>query len=133
MLAAKFKCAAGDLSFGRDSIIMKSNMSSIIKSLDKVSALDKNFIGTITFRSEEITLPDGSKMALGIDDGHWVLVYQKSARGNFVVFNYVQADKKLTLDQKPGSAEDLKIFNNHLNYFLSHANVNDLVTLVPTK
>jgi hypothetical protein len=106
-------------------------MSTIIKYLNKVDLQDQHFVGTITLKSEEIALPDGSKMALGIDDGHWVLVYQKSAHAPFQTFKYDQREEKIFMDQKPGGAEEIRVFKKHLGYFLGHAEIEDLVTLLP--
>lgn len=106
-------------------------MPHIASYIEKVDLLDKDFVGTIAFRNEEIALPDGSKMALGIDDGHWVLVYQKVAGTHFQVFEYNQHDKKLIVDKKTGAAEEIKEFKNHIKYFFAHAQVNDLVTILP--
>jgi hypothetical protein len=108
-------------------------MSAIIKYLDKIDFQDQHFVGTITFKSEEIALPDESKMALGIDGGHWVLVYQRSPHGPFQMFKYDQREEKIFVDQKPGGAEEIKVFKKHLGYFLGHAEVEDLVTLLPPR
>ena len=86
----------------------------------------------MAFRNEEITLPDGSKMALGIDGGHWVLIYQKEAKADFRVFKYDQNEGKIIVDQKAGGKEEIKLFKEHLGYFFKHAQVEDLVTILPT-
>lgn len=86
-------------------------------------------MGTITLRSEEIRLPDGSKMALGIDGGHWILVYQKDKA--FKVYKYDHDEKKLDVDQKAGREKDLLDFKSHIEYFFSHVQTQDLVTLLP--
>lgn len=75
-------------------------MSKLAEYVEKVDFLDKKFIGTIAFRNEELTLPDGSKMALGIDDGHWVLVYQEKPGASFHVFEYDQSTGRILLDKK---------------------------------
>jgi hypothetical protein len=108
-------------------------MPTIEKYLENVDFHSQQFIGTVAFRSEDIQLPDGSKMALGIDDGHWVLVYQKSSHGHFKVFNYDHHEKKIFVDQKAGGSQDLKALKKHLHYFFSHTKVADLVTLLPPK
>jgi hypothetical protein len=108
-------------------------MTVLDKHLTNIAFQDKQFIGTIAFRSEEITLPDGSKMALGIDDGHWVFIYQKSAHAHFQVFKYDQGENKIYLDQKAGGKEELKLLKKHLNYFFKHAQVEDLVTILPIR
>ncbi len=70
-------------------------------------------------------------MALGLDDGHWVLVYQKGHSQPFKVFKYNQHEKQIMVDQKKGDQEALKTFKKHLSYFLAQAQVEDLVTFIP--
>lgn len=106
-------------------------MPVLSKYLEKINFHNKKFIGTITLKSEEITLRDGSKMALGIDDGLWVLVYQKAPHAPFKAFKYDQRENQILVDQKPGGAEDLKNFKNLIKYFFTHAKVEDLVSLLP--
>lgn len=106
-------------------------MTRVAKYLEQVELLDKNFIGTVAFRNEELTLPDGSKMALGIDDGHWVLVYQKEAGATFQVFEYDQRGRKVVVDKRAGAAEDLQLFKRLVGYLFSNADIDDLVTLLP--
>ena len=108
-------------------------MAKLTETLAKVDFQDKNFIGTVAFRNEEITLPDGSKMALGIDGSHWVLVYQKQAGARFQVFECDWNAKKVSLDKKPGTDEDLKLFKKLTGYFISSANSDDLVTIMPPR
>jgi len=106
-------------------------MTKIIDSLGQTDYRDRNFVGTVAFRNEELTLPDGSKMALGIDDGHWVLVYQPAAGKNFQVFEYDRRSGKIIVDKKAGDREEVKEFKRLVGYFFSHADVDDLVTLLP--
>jgi hypothetical protein len=106
-------------------------MTKLVNYMDKVDFQDRQFMGTVAFRSEEFTLPDGSKMALGIDDGHWVLIYQEAAHAHFQVYKYDQAESKIYVDQKTGGSEEIKTLNKHLAYFFKHASVEDLVTLLP--
>ena len=106
-------------------------MPELGKYLDRVDFQDKQFVGTITLKSEEISLPDGSKMALGIDDGLWMLVYQKAPHAPFKAFKYNQPENKILVDQKPGGEQDLKKFKDLIKYFFSRAKVEDLVTLLP--
>ncbi|KPJ66728.1 hypothetical protein AMJ44_07915 [candidate division WOR-1 bacterium DG_54_3] len=106
-------------------------MPALSKYLDRVDFQDKQFVGTITLKSEEIALPDGSKMALGIDDGLWMLVYQKAPHAPFKAFKYIQPENKILVDQKPGGEGDLKDFKKLVKYFFTHAKVEDLVTLLP--
>ena len=106
-------------------------MTRLAKYIEQTELPDRAFVGTIAFRNEELTLPDGSKMALGIDGGHWVLVYQQSAGATFQVFEYDQPDKKIVVDKKAGSAEDIKAFKKLIGYMFSHTDTDDLVTLLP--
>ena len=106
-------------------------MTRLAKFIEQTDVLDRAFVGTIAFRNEELTLPDGSKMALGIDGGHWVLVYQKGAGSSFQVFEYDQPDHKIVVDKKAGSAEDIKTFKKLIGYMFGHADTDDLVTLLP--
>ena len=106
-------------------------MTKLADFLVKVDFQDEKFIGTIAFRNEELTLPDSSKIALGIDDGHWVLVYQKAAGASFQVFEYDQRQKRVIMDKKAGGPEDINLFKRLVNYFFSHVSVEDLVTITP--
>ena len=106
-------------------------MTQLAKFIEQTDAPDRNFVGTITFRSEELTLPDGSKMALGIDGGHWVLVYQPGAGSSFQVFEYDQPNRKIIVDKKNGSVDDIKTFKKLVGYMFAHADTDDLVTLLP--
>lgn len=101
--------------------------------LEKVDFQDKKFVGTIAFRNEELTLPDGNKAALGIDDGHWVLVYQEKPGNTFQVFEFDQPKKMIFVDKKPGGEKEIKLFMRLLEYFFSHVRTDDLVTLLPPK
>jgi len=106
-------------------------MTKIVSYIENTTIKDENFIGTIAFRNEELTLPDGSKMALGIDDGHWVLVYQKEAKAAFRFFEYDRREKKVTVDKKPGTGEEIAQFKKLVGYMFTNTNVEDLVTLLP--
>ncbi|MBN3032528.1 MAG: hypothetical protein JW873_00340 [Candidatus Saganbacteria bacterium] len=106
-------------------------MTTIAGYLGQTDFLDKNFIGTIAFRSEELALPDGSKMALGIDGGHWVLVYQPGGGTPFQVFEYDREAGKIIVDKKPGAAGEIREFKRLVGYLFARADVEDLVTLLP--
>lgn len=106
-------------------------MARLSKYLETVDCRDEKFIGTIAFRNEELTLPDGSKLALGVDSGHWVLVFQEHPGASFEIIEYDQHGGKIFVDKKPGGGSDLKKFKQRLNYFFDHAQVDDLVTIVP--
>lgn len=105
-------------------------LTKIAEYVEKIDLIDKNFIGTIAFCNEEVCLPDGSKMALGIDDGHWVLVYQKEAKSTFRLFEYDLHGQKIFVDKKSGGLEDIKYFKKLVKYFISNALVEDLVTIL---
>jgi hypothetical protein len=106
---------------------------SIEKYIERVDFKDQHFIGTIAFRSEELSLPDGSKMALGIDDGHWLLIYQKTSHAPFQTFKYNRHEDSLLVDQKIGGKEEFAIFKKYIAYFFGNAKVDDLVTLLPAE
>ncbi len=106
-------------------------MTKIINFLEQTDARDRNFVGTVAFRNEELTLPDGSKMALGIDDGHWVLVYQPAAGRNFRVFEFDRHSGRIVVDKKAGDRAEVGEFKKLVGYFFAHADVDDLVTLLP--
>jgi len=99
--------------------------------LSNIHFTDKHFIGTVALKNEEIKLPDGSKMALGIDDGHWVLIYEKPPKHDLKVYKYDNHEQRLMVGQKQGSAEDLETFKDHLDYFFNNVRTEDLVTLLP--
>ena len=101
--------------------------------LSSVDFRDKDFVGTVAFRNEALSLPDGSKMALGIDDGHWVLVYQQQIAKPFKVFEYEQHAQKIFLDKKPGGEPEIKQFKQLVGYFIEQARVDDLVTILPPR
>lgn len=96
-----------------------------------VETVDRDFIGTIAFRNEELTLPDGSKVALGLDDGHWVVVYQSGGGAPFEVLDYNVHDQKIFVDKKVGGEKELARFRKIVKYFMGHAQTTDLVTILP--
>jgi hypothetical protein len=108
-------------------------MVSVKQSISDVNIEDQNFIGTIAFRSENFSLPDGSKMALGIDDGRWVLIHEKREKGAIVCYEYNSHDRRLLVDKKLGSKEDLDIMKRLISYFFESADIEDLVTILPPK
>lgn len=107
------------------------NMTRLAKYIEQVELQDKNFTGTIAFRSEALTLPDGSKMALGIDGGHWVLVYQEKPGSTFQVYECDWREKKIMVDKKSGGEPELARFKKLVNYFFANSQVEDLVTILP--
>ncbi|MFA4844697.1 MAG: hypothetical protein WC632_07115 [Candidatus Margulisiibacteriota bacterium] len=106
-------------------------MTRLANYIEKVDLPDKTFVGTIAFRSEELTLPDGSKMALGIDDSHWILVYQEKPGSAFQVYECDWPERKIVVDKKSGGEHDLARFKKLVQYFFAHSQVEDLVTILP--
>ncbi|MFA6170148.1 MAG: hypothetical protein WCW67_01420 [Candidatus Margulisiibacteriota bacterium] len=106
-------------------------MVKIAEFLNNVEAVDQDFIGTIAFRNEELTLPDGSKVALGLDDGHWVVVYQAKSGAPFEVLDYNVHDQKIYVEKKIGGEKELARFRKIVRYFMDHAQTADLVTILP--
>jgi len=106
-------------------------MTHLGRYLETVDVHDQKFVGTIAFRNEELTLPDGSKLALGVDSGHWVMVYQEHPGAHFQISEYDQHSGKLSIDKRPGGEHELKAFKQRLRYFFEHARVSDLVTIMP--
>lgn len=94
---------------------------------------DQEFVGTIAFRSDEISLPDRSSMALGIDGPHWVLVYQKERGAQFMVFEYDNRTGVFRKDKRPGTHEEYQEMRRHVKYFFEHAHTEDLVTIMPPR
>jgi hypothetical protein len=92
---------------------------------------DNQFVGTVAFKSEEKTLPDGSTMAIGIDGGHWILVYQKKKGSLFTVYDYDSGRKIFRTDRKPGSEYDFQKMRRLIKYFFSNAREEDMVTILP--
>lgn len=107
-------------------------MTKISNYVERFDNIDENFVGTIAFRSEEITLPNQSKIALGIDGSHWVLVYQKEAKAAFQVFECDWHAQKIRVDKKAGGEKELNLFKKLVRYFLQNASVEDLVTIFPS-
>ncbi len=105
-------------------------MPTISQNLSNVSLVDREFSGTVAFRNEKLTLPDGSKVAIGIDDDLWVIVYQRSANTPFMVYEFNAKKKTVVVDKRPGEAADIQAVRKIINYFFEHADVDDLVTIV---
>ena len=106
-------------------------MTKVAESLININFQDHHFVGTIALKSEDVSLPDGSKMALGIDGNHWVLIYQKE--NIFKVFQYIQGENSIKVDHKDGSPADISQFKKLINYFMANANTEQLVTYIPPK
>ena len=106
-------------------------MPSVNQSLSNISAIDKRFVGTVAFRNEKITLPDGSKVAIGIDGEIWVIVYQHAPKTPFIVYEYNAAKGTIIVDKVPGRHEDMAKMKVIIDYFFGNAQVDDLVTIEP--
>ena len=105
-------------------------MPTISQNLSNVSLVDKEFLGTVAFRNEKLTLPDGSKVAIGMDGDLWVIVYQKTSNMPFVVYEFNAKRRTVIVDKKPGEAKDIEAVRGIINYFFKNAEVDDLVTIV---
>ena len=106
-------------------------MPNLSACLEKTEFTDRHFVGTIALRNEAITLQGGSKMALVIDDGHWVLVFQEKAGAGFKVYEFDQHAQLIKVDKKSGGEEEIKIFKQLVRSFFAQAEVDDLVTIRP--
>jgi len=106
-------------------------MATITGFLAGETIIDDRFVGTIAFNSENITLPDGSKMSLGIDDGHWVLVYQRHRGTAFEIFEYNMLQRKMLVDGRLGGTDEFRRFKELIRFFFANAAVDDLVTILP--
>jgi hypothetical protein len=101
----------------------------IKQSLSHITNTDKEFIGTIAFRNEKLCLPDGSKVAIGIDGERWVIVYQEAPHTPFVVCEYNAEKQTALIDKKHVEADTMDRIKNIVAYFFEHAEVDDLVTI----
>lgn len=104
-------------------------MPSIKNSLSHVSKLNKEFTGTVALRNEKLCLPDGSKVAVGIDGDHWVIVYQGAPKAPFIVYEYHATKQSIFVDKKPGNEQDLVKVKQIMNYFFEQADIDDVVTI----
>jgi len=106
-------------------------MPTIKQNLAFVSRTDREFVGTVAFKNEKLCLPNGSKLALGIDGSRWVIVFQQAPNEPFIVYEY-SADKQTVLvDKNVGGPEDIKRVRQLVAYFFDHAQIDDVVTIVP--
>lgn len=105
-----------------------ARLEDILLGVDKE---DSKFVGTVAFKEEEITLPNGSSFAIGIDGGVWVAVYQEAKGAPFIIYEYNSITNKLYIDKKLGSKEDFRNMKKIIEYFFSHAHSEDLVTISP--
>jgi hypothetical protein len=101
----------------------------IKQTLSQVANIDKGFAGTVAFKNEKLSLPDGSKVAIGMDGERWVIVYQEAPQTPFVVYEYNAAKSSVVVDKKLGGADAMEKVKKMVNYFFEHADVDDLVTI----
>lgn len=106
-------------------------MPTIEQSLNLVKDVDKKFAGTIAFKNEKLSLPDGSKVAIGIDGERWVILYQKNSSVPFVMFEYNAQNHHLLVDKKHATDDEHRTLSEIVRYFFSHAEVTDVVTIEP--
>jgi len=93
--------------------------------------MNKEFTGTVAFRNEKLTLPDGSKVAIGIDGERWVIVYQAAPKMPFIVYEVNASRHTVIVDKKAGGVRDYEKVREIINYFFKNAQVDDVVTIEP--
>lgn len=104
-------------------------MPTIRNNLSLTSNIDKEFVGTIAFKNEKLSLPDGSKVAIGMDGEYWVIVYQESPSAAFVICEYNSEKDSLIVDKKLGGLREKDKVKKIVDYFFEHAEIDDLVTI----
>lgn len=104
-------------------------MPTIKQNLSHITNVDREFAGTVAFKNEKLSLPDGSKVAIGMDGGFWVIVYQEAPHLPFVVCEYDAEKQTVIIDKKAGGSSDLAKARKIVNYFFEHAQLDDLVTI----
>lgn len=104
-------------------------MPTIKQDISHVTSIDKDFIGTVAFKNEKLSLPDGSKVAIGIDGSRWVIVYQEALHTPFVVYEYNAENNTVIIDKKMGGSGDMDKVKKIVNSFFEHAEIDDLVTI----
>lgn len=104
-------------------------MTSIKQGLSQVSKIDRDFTGTVAFRNDQIALPDGSKVAVGIDGERWVIVHQKAPKAPFVIYEYNADKSTILVDKRNGGPDDIGRVREIINYFFEHAQTEDVVTI----
>jgi hypothetical protein len=106
-------------------------MTSVRTFIAETKLEDKNFIGTIAMKSEQIALPDGSKMAMGIDDGMWVLIHHACPSDKITCYEYDSHEDRILVDKRTGGRDDLAKMTSLISYFFENASTEDLVTILP--
>lgn len=106
-------------------------MSSIKQSISQASNINREFVGTVAFRNEKLALPDGSKVAIGIDGERWVIVYQRAPKLPFIIYEYNANSNTVKVDKQAGGSEDIGKVKEIINYFFENTQVEDVVTIEP--
>jgi|WetSurMetagenome_2_1015567.scaffolds.fasta_scaffold423600_1 hypothetical protein len=104
-------------------------MPSIKQCLSLINTIDREFAGTVAFKNDKLTLPDGSKVALGMDRELWVLVYQKFSGENITVYEFNTKTGSVLVDKKLGTEKDKKFVKDVIKNFFEHADMDDVVTI----
>jgi hypothetical protein len=104
-------------------------MPTIKQDLSAVSKINREFSGTVAFKNERITIPDGSKVAIGMEGPFWVIVYQEAPGRPFIVYEYNVETELLLTDKKQAGPDDLEKVKKTVNFFFEHAEIDDLVTI----
>lgn len=104
-------------------------MPTIKQDISHVTSIDKEFVGTVAFKNEKLSLPDGSKVAIGMDGSLWVVVYQEAPHLPFVVCEYNEEKNTLIVDKKIGGPGDMDKIKKIVSYFFEHAEIDDVVTI----
>jgi hypothetical protein len=104
-------------------------MPTVKQEISHVKSIDREFVGTVAFKNEKLCLPDGSKVAIGMDGPQWVIVYQEAPSKPFVVWEYNAEKNTVIIDKKVGGADDMARVKNILSSFFKHAEIDDLVTI----
>jgi len=106
-------------------------MPTIKQELSHVSLTDMEFIGTVALKNDKLSLPDGSKVAIGMDDGRWVIVYQQAPQLPFILYEFNAGRNTVVVDKKPGGARDYEKVHEIVRYFFEQAEIDDVVTIEP--
>ena len=106
-------------------------MPTIRNNISLLTTIDREFVGTVAFKNEKISLPDGSKVAIGMDGSLWVVVYQETPNSPFVVYEFNVEKRSIIIDKKQGGEMDMEKLKKIVDYFYEHAEIDDLVTIEP--
>ena len=113
-------------------VVQSLTVQSIRDCLSLSGLRERDFNGTVTFRDDHTTLPDGSKMSLGIERGRWVVLIQGSSHQHIRCYMYNAENGHIEVDGVPGTIGDVSAMMKHIEYFLEHVRTEDLVTIPPT-